>query len=354
NEKATGEYKNKKANAIVDMDLEENKLFILDHHDALMPYLTKINSTASKIYATRTVLLLLDDSTLKPLAIELRLPNTEPYHKGCTSEVFTPSEDGVQGTIWQLAKAYAVVNDSGYHHLISHWLNTHAVIEPFIIVTNRQLSVLHPIFKFLQPHFHDTMNINALARQTSLMADLKERLLPPKPASAANLRDTYYRPSASGRQPLQGVDVPSLKKRGQGLRLWIRVDAATGDSQVIEVDRFIIMRLCDLPARDLRLLDPLFVYPSTILRRENAIVVSSDEMEIHDEIKVYLGETEDSDVKHIAPFPLLEKKAVEFLRYRAEVESSFLRKSTRFSREQLVIKKSAGAGAVTDIEDLHL
>lgn len=97
--------------------MEENKLFILDHHDALMPYLTKINSTASKIYATRTVLLLLDDGTLKPLAIELSLPNTE----GCTSEVFTPSEDGVQGTIWQLAKAYAAVNDSGYHQLISHW-----------------------------------------------------------------------------------------------------------------------------------------------------------------------------------------------------------------------------------------
>lgn len=42
-------------------------------------------------------------------------------------------------------------------------------------------------------------------------------------------------------------------------------------------------------------------------------------MEIFDEIKVYLGETEDNDVKHIAPFPLLEKNAVEFLRYRAEV-----------------------------------
>lgn len=154
----------------IEQALEEYKLFILDHHDAVMPYLTKINSTASKIYATRTVLLLLDDGTLKPLAIELSLPNTEPYHKGCISEVFTPSEDGVQGTIWQLAKAYSAVNDSGYHQLISHWLNTHAVIEPFIIATNRQLSVLHPIFKLLQPHFRDTMNINALARQILINA----------------------------------------------------------------------------------------------------------------------------------------------------------------------------------------
>ncbi|KAJ9559655.1 hypothetical protein OSB04_004815, partial [Centaurea solstitialis] len=111
------------------------------------------------------------------------------------------------------------------------------------------------------------------------MADLKERLLPPKPASATNLlRDASYRPSASGRQPFQGVDVIGLKKRGQGLRSWIRVDAATGDSQVIEVDKFTIMRRCDLPARDLRLLDPLFVYPSTILGREKAIVVNLEQI----------------------------------------------------------------------------
>nr|XP_043623195.1 probable linoleate 9S-lipoxygenase 5 [Erigeron canadensis] len=154
----------------VEQALDNKKLFILDHHDALMPYLKRINTTASKIYATRTVLLLQDDGTLKPLAIELSLPNDKPDSKGCTSEVYTPCEDGVEGTIWQLAKAYAAVNDSGYHQLISHWLNTHAVIEPFIIATNRQLSVLHPIHKLLKPHFRDTMNINALARQILINA----------------------------------------------------------------------------------------------------------------------------------------------------------------------------------------
>ncbi|PIN00870.1 Magnesium transporters: CorA family [Handroanthus impetiginosus] len=109
------------------------------------------------------------------------------------------------------------------------------------------------------------------------MADLKERLLPPRPASAATIRDSSYRPSASGRSSFQGVDVLGLKKRGQSLRSWIRVDA-TGNSQVIEVDKFTIMRQCDLPARDLRLLDPLFVYPSTILGREKAIVVNLEQI----------------------------------------------------------------------------
>jgi len=43
-------------------------------------------------------------------------------------------------------------------------LHTHAVVEPFIIASNRRLSVLHPIHKLLHPHFRDTMNINGFAR----------------------------------------------------------------------------------------------------------------------------------------------------------------------------------------------
>ncbi|XP_075503624.1 magnesium transporter MRS2-1-like [Primulina tabacum] len=107
------------------------------------------------------------------------------------------------------------------------------------------------------------------------MSDLKQRLLPPKPASAINLRDSSSR--SSGRLPFQGVDVSGLKKRGQGLRSWIHVDVS-GNSQVIEIDKFGMMRRCDLPARDLRLLDPLFVYPSTILGREKAIVVNLEQI----------------------------------------------------------------------------
>lgn len=49
-------------------------------------------------------------------------------------------------------------------------LNTHAVIEPFVIATNRQLSTLHPIHKLLKPHFRDTIHINALARQILINA----------------------------------------------------------------------------------------------------------------------------------------------------------------------------------------
>ncbi|CAI5991811.1 unnamed protein product [Closterium sp. NIES-64] len=44
--------------------------------------------------------------------------------------------------------------------------------------------------------------------------------------------------------------------------------------QVIEADKYAIMRRCAIPARDLRILDPLLSYPSTLLGREQAIVVN--------------------------------------------------------------------------------
>ncbi|KAL5980902.1 Lox9p [Asimina triloba] len=171
NSSITAEHVEKNLHGLtVQQALEGNKLFILDHHDAFMPYLNRINSTSTKTYASRTLVFLKDNGALMPLAIELSLPHPDGEKHGSVSRVFTPAEHGVDGSIWQLAKAYAAVNDSGYHQLISHWLNTHAVIEPFVIATNRQLSVLHPIHNLLSPHYRDTMNINALARQILINA----------------------------------------------------------------------------------------------------------------------------------------------------------------------------------------
>ena len=97
-------------------------LFILNLHDIIMPYLRKINTTTNtETYASRTLLLLQDNGTLKPIAIELSLPHPDGDQFGVTSKVYTPSDQGVEGSIWQLAKAYVAVNDSGVHQLISHW-----------------------------------------------------------------------------------------------------------------------------------------------------------------------------------------------------------------------------------------
>ncbi|KAI4984752.1 hypothetical protein ZWY2020_017382 [Hordeum vulgare] len=143
-----------------------NRLYILDHHDHMMPYLVRLNNLDDTfLYATRTLLFLKGDGTLAPVAIELSTPLVQGGLTTAKSTVYTPASTGVEAWIWQLAKAYVCVNDYGYHQLVSHWLNTHAVMEPFIIATNRQLSVMHPVHKLLHPHYRDTMNINSRARE---------------------------------------------------------------------------------------------------------------------------------------------------------------------------------------------
>lgn len=74
-----------------------------------------------------------------------------------------------------------------------------------------------------------------------------------------------------------GTSISGLKKRGHGSRSWIKI-GEDGNSQIVTLDKATIMRHCSLPSRDLRLLDPMFIYPSMILGREKAIVVNLEQI----------------------------------------------------------------------------
>ncbi|XP_020675596.1 linoleate 9S-lipoxygenase 6 [Dendrobium catenatum] len=175
----------------INQAMDQKRIFILDHHDYLMPYLRRINMQGECIYASRTLLLRRDNGTLKPLVIELSSPEEEGIGLN-NSRVFLPATNGIDGALWQLAKTHVSINDSGYHQLISHWLHTHAVVEPFIIATRRQLSTMHPIHKLLDPHFKDTMHINSLARSILLNAGgiLEKTMFPAK--FSMELSSTIY------------------------------------------------------------------------------------------------------------------------------------------------------------------
>ncbi|CAL5193709.1 unnamed protein product [Lathyrus oleraceus] len=56
-------------------------------------------------------------------------------------------------------------------------------------------------------------------------------------------------------------------------RSWILLDR-DGRDMVLDVDKYAIMRLVEIHARDLRIMDPLLSYPSTILGREKVIVLN--------------------------------------------------------------------------------
>ncbi|GER56427.1 lipoxygenase [Striga asiatica] len=149
----------------VDKAIEDKKLFILDYHDLVLPFVEKMNSLPDrKTYASRTVFYFSETGVLRPIVIELSLPPTpsSPTNK----YVFTHGHSATTHWLWKLAKAHVCSNDAGIHQLVNHWMKTHASVEPYIIATHRQLSSMHPVYKLLHPHMRYTMEINALARQS--------------------------------------------------------------------------------------------------------------------------------------------------------------------------------------------
>uniref|UniRef100_A0A0V0H709 Putative ovule protein n=1 Tax=Solanum chacoense TaxID=4108 RepID=A0A0V0H709_SOLCH len=60
-------------------------------------------------------------------------------------------------------------------------------------------------------------------------------------------------------------------------RRWILVDSK-GQSSILDLDKYAIMKRVSIHARDLRILDPLLSYPSAIFGREKAIVLN---LEVH-------------------------------------------------------------------------
>lgn len=73
---------------------------------------------------------------------------------------------------------------------------------------------------------------------------------------------------------MSNTDLPALgKKKKPGCRMWLRFDIH-GNTEVLEVDKYAIMRRASIPARDLRILGPLMSNSSTILGREKAIVLN--------------------------------------------------------------------------------
>jgi lipoxygenase len=49
----------------------------------------------------------------------------------------------------QVAKVLFQSVDSVWHQLLSHWLCTHACVEPFLIATRRRLPAAHPVRQVL-------------------------------------------------------------------------------------------------------------------------------------------------------------------------------------------------------------
>ncbi|GMH00078.1 hypothetical protein Nepgr_001917 [Nepenthes gracilis] len=154
----------------VEAAVKQKKLFVLDYHDVLLPFVNRVRKIeGTTLYGSRTLFFLTPQGVLNPLAIELTRPPADG--KPQWKQVFTPSRDASDSWLWKLAKVHVLAHDSAHQQLISHWLRTHCSTEPYIIAANRQLSAMHPIYRLLYPHFRYTMEINSLAREALINAD---------------------------------------------------------------------------------------------------------------------------------------------------------------------------------------
>ncbi|KAA0041374.1 hypothetical protein IC582_009827 [Cucumis melo] len=149
--------------------IECKRLFVVDYHDTLMPYVNKVRTiNGTTLYGSRTLFFLKSDGTLIPLGIELTRPPVDGYPQW--KQIFTPGTEATDVWLWRIAKAHVLAHDSCIHQLVIHWLRAHCCMEPYAIATNRQLSTLHPIYRLLHPHFRYNMRINANARESLINA----------------------------------------------------------------------------------------------------------------------------------------------------------------------------------------
>lgn len=98
----------------------KKKLFVLDYHDLLLPYVIKVRELqGTTLYGSRALFFLTPFGTLRPIAIELVRPpgRGKPQWK----QVYKPGWDATSAWLWKLAKAHVLAHDSGYHQLVSHW-----------------------------------------------------------------------------------------------------------------------------------------------------------------------------------------------------------------------------------------
>lgn len=101
--------------------------------------------------------------------------------------------------------------------------------------------------------------------------------LPPPPVIEASTSAVIVATDGIGGQgttiATTGKALVGKKKAGGTTRLWMRFDR-TGQSEFIECDKSVIIKRVSIPARDLRILGPIFSHSSSILAREKAMVVN--------------------------------------------------------------------------------
>lgn len=97
--------------------------------------------------------------------------------------------------VWLFAKMHAASADAQVHEMVFHLGYTHLALEPLIIAAQRQLPPEHGLLALLEPHFHDTIAINSMGRNSLLRPrdSVFDRITAVGLAGALQLMEKTYR-----------------------------------------------------------------------------------------------------------------------------------------------------------------
>ena len=138
----------------------ENRVFLQDYAalDGVEPY-QGMRVYAPWVLVTRTGGN--DGNRLTVAAIQLERTEGAP--------IYTPERTPPRR--WAFAKMHVACADNQVHQWLAHLGFAHLAMEPFAIAWHNALPQDHVLHALLAPHFHDTIGINFLARQT-LVSDV--------------------------------------------------------------------------------------------------------------------------------------------------------------------------------------
>jgi arachidonate 15-lipoxygenase len=163
-----------------------------------------------------------DRGELAPVAIQLKPEN------GKDSPIITPFDNPL---LWFYAKLCVQIADANHHEMSSHLCRTHLVMEPFAIVTARQLAYNHPLGILLRPHFQFMLANNNLAHNRLinrggyvddlLAGTLQESLQISKNAYEEWSLDQFALPTELKNRGMDDVaSLPHYPYRDDGMLVW--------------------------------------------------------------------------------------------------------------------------------------
>ncbi len=163
-----------------------------------------------------------DRGELVPVAIQLN-PD-----KGKNSPLITPFDKPL---LWFYAKLCVQIADANHHEMSTHLCRTHLVMEPFAIVTARQLAQNHPLGLLLRPHFQFMLANGDLARKRLisrggyvdelLAGTLQESLQIVKNAYEEWSLDQFALPKELNNRGMDDVaSLPHYPYRDDGMLVW--------------------------------------------------------------------------------------------------------------------------------------